>query len=78
MLIWAEGGGLSQVRRVPKGVRIMTHFDEAITPLENPRGLELLLPIEQRSRADALISSFFAGDQFRLKQRSLLDFVQTV
>jgi len=56
----------------------MTHFDEAITPLENPRGLELLLPIEQRSRADALISSFFAGDQFRLKQRSLLDFVQTV
>jgi methanogenic corrinoid protein MtbC1 len=33
MLIWAGGSGLSQVRRVPKGVRIMTHFDEAITAL---------------------------------------------
>jgi len=33
MLIWAGGAGLLQVRRVPKGVRIMTHFDEAITAL---------------------------------------------
>ena len=33
MLIWAGGAGLSQVRRVPKGVRIMTHFDEAITAM---------------------------------------------
>jgi methanogenic corrinoid protein MtbC1 len=33
MLIWAGGSGLSQVRRVPKGVQIMTNFDEAITAL---------------------------------------------
>jgi MerR family transcriptional regulator, light-induced transcriptional regulator len=33
ILIWAGGAGLSQVRRVPKGVQIMTHFDEAITAL---------------------------------------------
>jgi len=33
MLIWAGGAGLSKVRRVPKGVRIMTHFDEAITAM---------------------------------------------
>jgi methanogenic corrinoid protein MtbC1 len=33
MLIWAGGSGLSQVRRVPKGVQIMTDFDEAITAL---------------------------------------------
>ena len=32
-LIWAGGAGLSQVKRVPKGVRIITHFDEAITAL---------------------------------------------
>ena len=33
MLIWAGGAGLLQVRRVPKGVRIMTHFDEAVKAL---------------------------------------------
>ena len=33
MLIWAGGAGLSKVRRVPKGVRIMTDFDEAIKAL---------------------------------------------
>jgi methanogenic corrinoid protein MtbC1 len=33
MLIWAGGSGLSQVRRVPKGVQIMIDFDEAITAL---------------------------------------------
>ena len=33
ILIWAGGAGLLQVRRVPKGVQIMTHFDEAITAL---------------------------------------------
>ena len=33
ILIWAGGAGLSQVRRVPKGVQIMTHFDEAISAL---------------------------------------------
>ena len=32
-LIWAGGAGLLQVKRVPKGVRVMTHFDEAITAL---------------------------------------------
>jgi len=32
-LIWAGGAGLSQVKRVPKGVQIMTHIDEAITGL---------------------------------------------
>jgi methanogenic corrinoid protein MtbC1 len=32
-LIWAGGAGLSQVKRVPKGVRVITHFDEAITAL---------------------------------------------
>jgi methanogenic corrinoid protein MtbC1 len=33
MLIWAGGAGLSQVKRAPKGVRIISHFDEAITAL---------------------------------------------
>jgi MerR family transcriptional regulator, light-induced transcriptional regulator len=32
-LIWAGGAGVSQVKRVPKGVRIITHFDEAIVAL---------------------------------------------
>ena len=32
-LIWAGGAGLSEVKRVPKGVRVMTHFDEAIAAL---------------------------------------------
>ena len=32
-LIWAGGAGLSQVKRVPKGVQIITHFDEAIMAL---------------------------------------------
>jgi MerR family transcriptional regulator, light-induced transcriptional regulator len=32
-LIWAGGAGLSNVKRVPKGVKIMTHFDEAIKAL---------------------------------------------
>ena len=31
--IWAGGAGLSQVKRVPKGVQIMTQFDEAITAM---------------------------------------------
>ena len=31
--IWAGGAGLSQVKRVPQGVRVMTHFDQAITAL---------------------------------------------
>jgi len=34
-LIWAGGAGLSQVKRVPKGVRIMTDFGEAITALDD-------------------------------------------
>ena len=29
----AGGAGLSHVRRVPNGVRIVTHFDEAVTAL---------------------------------------------
>ena len=33
ILIWAGGAGLSLIRRAPKGVQIMTHFDEAITAL---------------------------------------------
>ena len=33
MLIWAGGAGLSQVRRVPAGVQVMLHFDEAITAM---------------------------------------------
>jgi hypothetical protein len=32
-LIWAGGAGLLEVKRVPKGVRVMTHFDEAIAAL---------------------------------------------
>jgi len=32
-LIWAGGAGLLPVKRVPKGVQVMTHFDEAITAL---------------------------------------------
>jgi hypothetical protein len=32
-LIWAGGAGLLPVKRVPKGVQFMTHFDEAITAL---------------------------------------------
>jgi methanogenic corrinoid protein MtbC1 len=32
-LIWAGGAGLSQVKRIPKGVQLMTHFDEAIAAL---------------------------------------------
>jgi len=32
-LIWAGGAGLSQVKRIPKGVQFMTHFDEAIAAL---------------------------------------------
>jgi hypothetical protein len=31
--IWAGGAGLSHVKRMPKGVRRMTQFDEAITAL---------------------------------------------
>ena len=33
MLLWAGGAGLSEVRRAPAGVRIMTDFDEAIAAL---------------------------------------------
>jgi hypothetical protein len=33
MLIWAGGASLSQDKRAPKGVRIISHFDEAITAL---------------------------------------------
>jgi methanogenic corrinoid protein MtbC1 len=33
VLLWAGGAGLSQVRRAPMGVRVMTDFDEAITAL---------------------------------------------
>lgn len=31
--LWAGGAGLSHVKRMPKGVRRMTQFDEAITAL---------------------------------------------
>jgi methanogenic corrinoid protein MtbC1 len=34
-LIWAGGAGLLEVKRVPKGVRVMTHFDEAIAALSD-------------------------------------------
>ena len=33
VLIWAGGAGVSQVKRAPKGVRLISHFDEAITAL---------------------------------------------
>jgi methanogenic corrinoid protein MtbC1 len=33
MLLWAGGAGLSQVKRAPTGVRIITSFDEAVTAL---------------------------------------------
>ena len=33
MLLWAGGAGLSEVRRAPAGVRIVTDFDEAIAAL---------------------------------------------
>jgi methanogenic corrinoid protein MtbC1 len=34
MLIWAGGAGLVNVKRAPKGVRIIHNFDEAITALD--------------------------------------------
>ena len=35
MLLWAGGAGLSEVRRAPTGVRIVTDFDEAIAALDD-------------------------------------------
>ena len=32
-LIWAGGAGVSQVKRMPKGVQVMNHFDGAIAAL---------------------------------------------
>jgi methanogenic corrinoid protein MtbC1 len=33
-LLWAGGAGLSKIKRAPKGVRIMTNFEEAIKELD--------------------------------------------